>query len=532
MYSHKTNINILTAVMAGHGLRDVVVCPGSRNGALVHNFNECPKFRCHAVTDERSAAFVAIGLIEATKRPVAVCVTSGSALLGTLPAVAEAAMRHLPLLIISADRPPEWIGQLDGQTLPQMGALQPYATSFVVPEVNTPSEHWYANRQANEALLCVSRKQPVHINLPLSEPLFQFTEAQLPQERIFTEHRPIAKHPLSDDLVQQITAARLPVLLIGQNEETLPYIENLEANHNILILPEHLANAPCAWRTAVMEYAEGLPEFQPDLIIHAGGNLVHKRTKLMLRKAPTCPVIRIDEYGECPDTFCHLQTVVRCGLPELVEQLCEIKDTKPEVLRWKEILETHKIEARQLNFLSPENHTALRAVQLCCSAVLQQKSASLHLANSSTVRMASRFIEGGEYPVHCNRGTNGIEGSLSAAAGHALGTSGNTVVILGDLSFFYDSNALCNPELSGNLRILLINNGGGGIFHQIAGLNSSAALQKYVAAGHNFCARGLAETYGLHYQSVNKYEKLETAIEFLMQTEATRPVLVEVFTEQ
>ena len=530
MYSHKKNVNLLTAVMARHGLRDVVVCPGSRNGALVHNFNECPDFCCHAVTDERSAAFVAIGIIEATKRPVAVCVTSGSAVLGTLPAVAEAAMRHLPLLIISADRPAEWIGQQDGQTLPQIDALQPYASTFVVPEIETPSEHWYANRQANEALVELSRNKPIHINLPLSEPLFEFTETQLPQERIFTEHRPATQSPLSDEIMQQIESARLPVLVIGQYEKPLPYIEELEAAHHVLILPEHLSNTPGAWRTAVMEYTDTLTEFQPDLILHAGGNFVHKRTKLMLRQAASCPVVRIDEYGQCPDTFCRVQTVVRAGLPEVVQQLCSLTTAKPEVVRWKEMLEAHKIEARQLSLLSPEDPTALRAVQLCCSAVLQQECASLHLANSTTVRMASRFIEGGEYPVHCNRGTNGIEGTLSTAAGHSLASPGRTFVMLGDLSFFYDSNALCNPELSGNLRILLINNGGGAIFHQLPGLRASAALPKYIAAGHTFRAQGLADTYGLHYMAVAPGESLEAAIRFLTQDEATRPVLVEVFT--
>lgn len=530
MYSHKKNINLLTAVMAAHGLHDVVVCPGSRNGALVHNFNECPDFRCHSVTDERSAAFVAIGIIEATKRPAAVCVTSGSAVLGTLPAVAEAAMRRLPLLIISADRPAEWIGQLDGQTLPQNGALQPYAPTFVVPEIENESAHWYANRQANEALIRISRNQPTHINLPLSEPLFDFSEPQLPQERIFTELRPVVQSPLSDEILQQISAARLPVLFIGQYENALPDIEKLEAAHHILILPEHLANVAGAWRTAVMEYTDALTEFQPDLILHAGGNLVHKRTKLMLRQAASCPVIRIDEDGLCPDTFYRLQTVVRAGLPEVVQQLCRLTSPKPEVVRWKETLEAHKIEARQLNFLSPEDHTALRAVNLCCSAVQQQENASLHLANSSTVRMASRFIEGGQCPVHCNRGTNGIEGTLSTAAGHSLVTSGSTFVILGDLSFFYDCNALCDPKLSGNLRILLINNGGGAIFHHLPGLSNSPALEQFIAAEHGFSARGLADTYGLHYKAVNPGENLEEAIDFLTHHEATRPVLVEVFT--
>ena len=113
MYSDKDNINILTSIMSRSGIEHIIVCPGSRNAPLVHNFNEHTKFNCHSVTDERSAGFYAIGLSQATERPVAVCVTSGTALLNLAPAVAEACYQHIPLLIISADRPVAWIDQQD-----------------------------------------------------------------------------------------------------------------------------------------------------------------------------------------------------------------------------------------------------------------------------------------------------------------------------------------------------------------------------------------------------------------------------------
>ena len=164
MYCNKANANQLTALLIAHGIRDIVVCPGSRNGVLAHNFHAAPLLNAHPVTDERSAGFVALGLALATGKPAAVCVTSGSALLATLPAVSEAYFRHIPLIVISADRPPQWIGQMDGQTLPQQHALQPYADTYNIIEPQNETERWGNNRLINEAL-CRCREpegRPVH----------------------------------------------------------------------------------------------------------------------------------------------------------------------------------------------------------------------------------------------------------------------------------------------------------------------------------------------------------------------------------
>ena len=122
MFSNKVNVNILASLLVAHGVRRVVVCPGSRNAPIVNDLNECSEITCYPVTDERSAGFYALGLSLADNAPVAVCVTSGTALLNLAPAVAEASYRHHGLIVISADRPPAWIDQLDGQTIQQPGA--------------------------------------------------------------------------------------------------------------------------------------------------------------------------------------------------------------------------------------------------------------------------------------------------------------------------------------------------------------------------------------------------------------------------
>lgn len=560
LFCDKENVNVLTALLVSHGVRDVVVCPGSRNAALVHDFHVCPDLRCHPVTDERSAAFVAIGLIEATRGTVAVCVTSGSALLGVKPAAAEAFYRRLPLLVISADRPPEWIGQLDGQTLPQPGALHPFAPSFVLPEIHNETTRWHAIRTANEALLAAQRGQPVHLNVPLSEPLFNFTVSNLPPVRAISEIKPTASHPLPEAWMDRIRAARLPVLVIGQYEdeplEALPAIEDTDG---LLVLPELLAGVQGAWRTAVLEHSpETLKGLRPDLVIHAGGNLVHKRLKLHLRQLPECPVLRIEEGHGLPDTFRHLEAVLRAPLPAVLRQLAEAGEAKPEVKDWKTRLENARgcLECpKDLNnntptpnsplstLLSPLSTkrklstlhsqltpTSLQVVQACCQRLEQATGISLHLGNSMAVRLAARFLAGGAFPVHCNRGVNGIEGSLSAAVGHSLAFAGLTVALLGDLSFFYDQNALWNERLNGRLRILVLNNGGGGIFHHLPGLDASAALHGPIDGAHRCTTAGVAETFGLRRREIRQPADIGPALDFLLAPQADCPVLVEAFT--
>ena len=181
MYSNKENVNILTALLVRHGVQCAVVCPGSRNSAIVHNLHECPDIQCFPVTDERSAGFYALGMAQALRKPVVVCVTSGTALLNLAPAVAEAYYQHIPLVAVSADRPPQWIDQLDGQTLPQPDALGRFVRKAVsLPEPTDADTRWYCNRLVNEALIAARQGGggPVHINVPITEPLFEYTVAE------------------------------------------------------------------------------------------------------------------------------------------------------------------------------------------------------------------------------------------------------------------------------------------------------------------------------------------------------------------
>ena len=233
-YSDKENVNILTALLVAHGVKHAVVCPGSRNAPIVHNLNECPNITCHPVTDERSAGFYALGMAQILRHPVAVCVTSGTALLNLLPAAAEAYYQHVPLVVISADRPAMWIDQQDGQTLPQLDALGRFVSKAVsLPEPSTDDERWYCNRLVNEALLCCQRHggSPVHLNVPISEPLFTFNVSALPTERVIRQVAATTDVGHCQPLLADVQSAKHPMIVVGQ-------LSNKEARRMALQLCE------------------------------------------------------------------------------------------------------------------------------------------------------------------------------------------------------------------------------------------------------------------------------------------------------
>ena len=528
MFCDKPHVNQLTSLLKAHGFQDIVVCPGSRNGILVHNF-DAAQFRLHPVTDERSAAFVALGLCLSTKRPVAICVTSGSALLNTIPAVAEAFYRQLPLLVISADRPKQWINQLDGQTLPQNGALQPYAQTFNIEEPHTSEEvHWNGLR-INEALLALHHNgnQPVHINVPITEPLFTFTTEELPETSYVQEESSLGSHPISKSTLARIQQAKFPVILMGQYERgNIKSLQKIDTNGTLLILPEIISGQQYSWRTTALEHLLPNTDFQPDLVVHIGGNLVNKQLKLHLRKLSHCEVIRIDDSLALPDTFGHLHTVVRTTPDAALLQLSELTEPNAAVLKYKNLLDRYNEKAKEY---VPQRFSDLGILQQL-SKVLP-KDCTIQSGNSSVIRNVAYFFDKHASNIFCNRGVNGIEGSLSTAVGYAMGNKRLTFSLIGDLSFFYDQNALWNTQLPKGLRIILFNNGGGQIFYRLPGLSQTPALAPYIAASHQTSAKGLADSYGLIYLSADNYDETAQGIQHLLEEESERPMLLEVFTK-
>ena len=526
MFTDKKNVLQLAALLAAHGIRKIVLCPGSRDIPLVRTFAAMPeKFTCYAVTDERSAGFFALGLSLHDGRPVAVCCTSGSALLNLHPAVAEAFYRQVPLVVISADRPAAWIGQMDGQTLPQSGVFGSLVKKSVsLPEVRSEEDEWHCNRLINEALLetCHHGRGPVHINVPISEPFFDCPVEALPPARVITRQD---NH--FEELTKRLKQLPRRMLLIGQGNpgETLP--TNLE--DAFACFASHPANYPGAAIRNVEPLISALsPEtkevLRPDLVITCGGHVLSKRLKQYLRSYPPKEHWHIAPSGEVVDLFGALTVLVEAEPADFFRQVLPApsEETTDYARRWTSLSEAIPQPAFLYSEMGAIGEVMRRLPAPC----------ALHLANSSVVRYAQLFPLPDGVEVFSNRGTNGIEGSLSAAVGYAAASGKLNFVFIGDLSFFYDMNALWNPHGGKNLRILLLNNGGGEIFNALPGLRLTDENRRYVLGTHQTSAQGWAGDSGFDYLYARNGEELAAFLPRFTAPDTTCPMLLEVFTDK
>ena len=531
MYSVKYNIRQLAALMFRHGIHDVVISPGSRNMPLAQTFSALGGMNCHAVTDERSAGFFALGIAQRKNTAVAVCVTSGSALLNLASAVSEAYYQQVPLLVISADRPQAWIGQMDGQTLPQtgvFGTLVRFEANLCEPSDET--QRWYNNRLINEALIALTAgaKGPVHINVPITEPFFDCSATDLPEERVIR----LRKGALDGEALNRAwREAKAPLLIVGQlDTATAEGLSALLPGLDCPVLCESLANL--RGKNLMRNFDLTLlsdanrKALAPDFVIYMGGHLVSKRLKQWLRTVRPEVCWRISPEGAVADTFQCLTDVVVADAATFLGSLEKYGSAERQayLTRWEEA-ERATVSKRK----APSLFSSISVAMDFCSRL--PRPSVLVLANSSAVRYAQLADVPEGLSVYCNRGVNGIDGSLSSAVGIASADPSQEVFLLiGDLSFFYDMNALWNNQLPANLHILLLNNGGGGIFRNLKGLKDTDATQTYVMATHHASAKGWVESIGCAYYPVfDEADFLREVDAFL--DKGDQPKVMEVFTD-
>lgn len=551
MYSNKENINILTALLIDYGVCDVVVCPGSRNAPIVHNLSQCGVMRCYPVTDERSAGFYALGLALATRRPTAVCVTSGTALLNLAPAVAEAFYQHVPLVVVSADRPQQWIGQLDGQTLPQCGALGKFVRKSVqLPEPVDDEQRWLCRRLICEALHASTYRQPspVHINVPITEPLFTFDVEALPQvERFRMIGMDTTMEPVG--ILDRLRGEERPLVVVGQMANGTVSADTMrELTRHYVVFAEPLSNSSYATQhfdevVRMVASSRQQADYTPSYIIYVGDTIVSKPARWWLRqsKAPSClvtpdaldihdPLMTLEDIVEVPLgdidslllSFC---SICRCSDGDAGIKADTAESQRAYRARWQQLFD--RCDERVENFLP--TYSQMATVKYFEEQLADlDADISVHYANSSAIRLACIYAQ---HYVWCNRGVNGIEGSLSTAAGFSLGKDGMTVCVIGDLSFFYDQNALWNRNIDGRLRIILLNNHCGGIFKQLPGLDRSPVANSLVGAEHDTTAQGICTQNDIGYLSAKSMDEMQIGIVTLLTREADRPMLLEVFTD-
>lgn len=488
------------AVLREHGVMDYVLCPGSRNAGIVHSICESEDF-CHMATDERSAGFMAIGLALSSNLPTAVIVTSGSALANLYPAACEAYYQHVPVVFISADRPAAWIGQMDGQTMPQEGALG----KMVKMSISLPEENiWHANRLLNEVMLvCKDRlpQGPVHINIPICEPIYEFTVKDLPSVRT------IKFCSTLKDLYIKNTKT---LIILGQTpmHENIPATILAQLAQRYSIVAENLSNIPLKYYTNAFCIDWSRMEYV-DRVITLGGHIINKELKQFFRIHNPKEHWHVSSDGAVADLFCCQTLAIQSSIQDFMQELLSKSDT----------------QSKPINLpLRPTKDIDRRTDIIAEFFSLLPPGAAVHLANSSTVRLAqiamelSRNKEGFTVPtILCNRGINGIEGSLSTAVGYAKTFQHEEVyIIIGDLSFFYDQNALWTTPLPRNLHILLFNDGHGSIFNTLPVPQEPAASRYAIMGEHNRSAMHVAMLHNIRY-----LEGEENMHEFINSEETT-----------
>jgi 2-succinyl-5-enolpyruvyl-6-hydroxy-3-cyclohexene-1-carboxylate synthase len=542
MISTKKHIQQLAALLLKKGITDIVISPGSRNAPMIHTFSGISEFNCRNIVDERSAAYFALGLSLAKQKPVAIVCTSGTATLNYAPAIAEAFYQNIPLIVLTADRPDYWIDQAESQCIRQEGIYR----NFVKKEVSLPlgeseKELWLAARQINKCLnLAVAGSPaPVHINIPLEEPLHQLIDAELPEvkEIEFAAVKPqISKAELSE-LAEIVGQSKKIMLLAGQLNPNPALEKALSAfvvKTGVVVLHEHLSNLTNdkfvgsidALMAAILE--ENSEDFQPNLLITLGGQFVSKSLKQFLRKNKPAEHWHLSLGGEHFDTYQSLTKVIQIEAAGFFESLVEqeLQANQDYLKIWKN-KETRVNQLRD-EFVGNITFSDLKVFGLIGQAI--PENSVVHLSNSSPVRYAliHNRVKQAEY--YSNRGTAGIDGCLSTAVGFASESDKLNTIILGDLSFFYDSNALWNKYIGTNLRIIVIHNGGGNIFSMIKGPGETPAFQEHFFTQNNHKAEGLAKAFGLEYFSASNESELKQAlIEFY--TSDQKAALLEVFTD-
>lgn len=542
MYSDKNIVNILTSFLIAKGVRKAVVCPGSRNVPFVNNMVEAEQIECFPVTDERSAGFYALGMSLRLGEPVVVCVTSGSALLNVAPAMAEAYYRHVPVILVSADRPKAWIDRLDGQTMCQSGALKNCVKSQAdlteYADDDKLAENLSVltlNRCLNEAL--DQEQGPAHINVHLDEPLFNFTVSALPHARSIDTLA--ACNDVSDDvrgLIKKFIAADRRLIVIGQ----LPYssrqldITIKQLRKYFVILNEPLSSSySVPFDKALLNFDSSSSNESIDFLLTMGGTVVSKAIKQYIRSCRIAEHWEINGAGKIHDVSLQQTGILRCSplvfLTALLDEAAKCKaDDKVGMLPFDEAWTKRIDNVQQVVDEYEPPFSQLSAVrELELSLEDMEYDYDVHYANSMAVRLGTLYSQ---HYIWCNRGINGIEGSLSAAAGFSVVSDSMVFCVIGDLSFFYDQNALWNRNLKGNLRIMLLNNGGGGIFSRLKGLDAQGEGQDAIAGLHITNAKGICEQNDVGYISARSEEEYrEGLVHFLTET-TSRPMVMEVFT--
>ncbi len=547
----------IAELCARQGIHQAIVCPGSRCAPLTMAFARHEEITCRTFSDERSAGFIALGIAQQLNMPAVLVCTSGSAAYNFAPAVAEAFFQEIPLLIFTADRPKEWIDQLDGQTIRQTNLYGVHVKkSYDLPEdYSHPDSTWYINRVVNEAIALSQQfpKGPVHINVPLREPLYPAAGEKIKFTKKIKAVSSLRSEPgLSQhdekELAQTLAGFTKVLLVAGQQdyrEGNVKSIEKFCKTNKISLVGDIISNLHSL--SGNVRYADVFlaacgdsikKSLQPDLLITIGKSVISKNLKLFLRNHAPQQHWHLQPSGLAADTFQSLTKVIPCESKKFFESLSsapsidkfEIQKKDNYVQLWK--AEEHRTLLSFQTYFSKNEFTELTSIKEILASLPER--CNLHVANSMSVRYANLIgltEKNRGIHVYANRGTSGIDGCTSTTIGHTLSSDVPNILITGDLAFFYDRNAFWNNYQVPNLRVIIINNQGGVIFNLIDGPENIPEQGTYFITEQKLSANPLCTEFGFDYLKVDSHKKLKASLKNLFNFDG-RTKIMEVISDQ
>ncbi|MEB2776304.1 2-succinyl-5-enolpyruvyl-6-hydroxy-3-cyclohexene-1-carboxylic-acid synthase [Algoriphagus sp. D3-2-R+10] len=536
-----SQITDLVAICAKKGIENAILSPGSRCAPLTLAFARHPQIHTRTISDERSAAFIAMGMAQQLEQPVALVCTSGSAALNYFPAVAEAFFQQIPLLILTADRPAEWIDQYDGQTIFQPDVYGKHVKeSFQLPDSSTfPDQLWQSSRIVNEAINLAKQfpAGPVHINVPLREPFYPEKGEPIifPEKpRVFNLLKSKTQ-PTDESLIKlksRLEIVQRILIIPGQqrpDSQIQNFLDQLSVKKNAVIVADTISNLQSDETITLHDHWLGSQEFsnslKPDLIISFGKSIISKSLKLFLRSTQASHW-HIQSDGNAKDTYQRLTRNIASSPAYFLNWLTQnLGPQNPEYYQsWHSLDKC--VSSNLPPILKREYFGEYPALAYCLSKI--PSTSKIHVANSMAVRYLN-FLGKRNQEVICNRGTSGIDGSNSTAVGCTFTTKDIVTLITGDMAFFYDRNAFWHNYTIPNLRVILLNNHAGGIFRLIDGPANQPELEEFFETKQRLSANHLATEFGFFYSKVVNQEELEASLEDFYE-DSLHPKILEIET--
>lgn len=547
MYTVHKNVQIILSLLKQFNIKNLVLSAGTRHIPLVMSAEDDDFFNCYSIVDERSAGFFALGLIQTTKEPACIVCTSGTAACNYVSAVNEAFYQHLPLVVLTSDRNRYYLNQQEDQCIPQINLFHDVCRKIVdLPIVRDDMDFWYCSRLVNEALLELNHREkgPVHINFqiddnyPVEMGTFKFELPTLPPVKKIDRIMACDSEEMWRELAQHMKGKKIMVMFgqhLPSDQKLQNVIQGFCERYNGVVLCDHMGNLHITNRIEnasmiAMLSSNEWKMLSPDIVITMNGHRMnnHKKT---VSQWPSVEHWHVSPDGLVSDPFKKMNKIIECPIDYFFERMCglskEHKDTYWQAWREKE---------KDMSCANPYDidfvFSSVYAVQGLFRNL--KKGTLLHVANSNSIRIANMFPLPDGIDFFCNRGTCGIDGSMSTFIAQSYISKVPAYLVIGDLSFFYDMNALWNRYSSPRAHIMLCNNSGGAIFHSdyYKKVQEFPSIDRHVAASHTANARGWAESAGFQYICAHDKEEFEQNIRLFMRNDNDKPILFEVFTDK